>query len=256
MLKVSKKFAKEMQKYKKEDGEDQYNRVWMSITDFTDFQFAMQEYLMGTFPRNPWNCAKVDEETIPILENLRKINVLGFVTISSQPGICSDENGYSEIQRAFIEGFMKRDMVKSFVKKLAEYDILVVVYGTLTEDNEQNFTSAYLYGKRYGTVNSILNKLRRVPTEYILVKNRRISLTQETRYYTNEPLRGFRNEGNADEISKEFSRKLAVETVILSVILLKACRTDLIDTVLRVLKTINRRKLIRTEKMLINVREE
>ena len=97
---------------------------WGGIQTFEELQQAMIMFLSGQMPSNPWHETNVDPETVPLLENLRYLNGLGFITKESQPGTCS----LSERQRAYIKGFIHRNFVtQTFLKKLEDLNIYAIL---------------------------------------------------------------------------------------------------------------------------------
>lgn len=97
---------------------------WGNIQTFEELQQAMIMFLSGQLPSNPWHETNVDPETVPLLENLHYLNGLGFITTESQPGTCS----LSDRQRAYIQGFIHRDLVtKTFLRRLEDLNIYAIL---------------------------------------------------------------------------------------------------------------------------------
>ena len=93
--------------------------MWETAKDFKDLQNAMVEYLEGRCPNNPWMVDKIDDETIPILNSLVKINRYGFVTIQGQPGVnTTQESGSMVCQRAYMDGFILKKNSSRFINDL------------------------------------------------------------------------------------------------------------------------------------------
>lgn len=89
----------------------------------------------------PYYCTTfVDEETFPLVDLLVKMNSKGFYTTSSQPGM--GNNNADHKQRAYVTGFITKDLLKKFKYSLPE-DILVQVltfeeeyiYNTFSENS-------------------------------------------------------------------------------------------------------------------------
>jgi len=106
--------------------------IWKEIKNFIELQRYMIGYLTGEYKRNPWCCAPIDPETIPILSSLVRINSLGFVTVVSQPGVttiwpdCS-----SEYQRGFMTGFICKQNCEEFMSKLLKIPGIIICKAVL-----------------------------------------------------------------------------------------------------------------------------
>ena len=113
--------------------------MWESAKDFKDLQNAMVEYLEGRCPNNPWMLNKIDDETIPILNALVKINRYGFVTIQGQPGVnTTQDSGYMLCQRAYMDGFILKKNSSRFINDLLKTKKVVVVKTRLDPIQQKN----------------------------------------------------------------------------------------------------------------------
>jgi hypothetical protein len=104
--------------------------LWEKSESFRNLQENMVLFLQGKCDENPWHGAPVDPETIPLLETLREINIKGFITVEGQPGTILDKKigietsfgsigeTYTEVQRAYMCGFILNNKADSFVQKL------------------------------------------------------------------------------------------------------------------------------------------
>jgi len=101
--------------------------IWKQIKNFTELQDCMVEYLKGEYRCNPWCCAGIDSETIPILECLVDINKSGFVTVVGQPGVNTIWADLSEeYQRGFMTGFILKERCDRFIESLLRVGKVVI----------------------------------------------------------------------------------------------------------------------------------
>ena len=93
--------------------------IWKQIKNFTELQDCIVEYLKGEYRCNPWCCAGIDSETIPMVESLVEINKSGFVTIEGQPGVNTIWADLTEeYQRGFMTGFILKENCDKFIDSL------------------------------------------------------------------------------------------------------------------------------------------
>ena len=144
--------------------------IWDTVSNFSGLQNAMILYLEGKCTKNLWMLGSIEEETIPIVESLIKINRKGFVTIEGQPGTITqsiiryagDEKigelgeKYTEIQRGYMDGLILNKKLNKFVKNLVKTDKVIVytedlgakikIHGTIEDDmrNPENYNSISL----------------------------------------------------------------------------------------------------------------
>jgi len=120
------------------------NPIWKQIKNFEDLKECMVGYLEGKYTRNPWCCAPIDEETIPMLSSLVKINKLGFVTVVSQPGMNTIyPDGYSEYQRGFMTGFILKEKSDWFIDSLLKIDGIVICKAVLASSEPPKLYGNY-----------------------------------------------------------------------------------------------------------------
>lgn len=101
--------------------------IWKKIKNFKELQECMVQYLKGGYTCNPWCCAGIDSETIPMVQSLVEINNSGFVTIVSQPGVNTIWSDLSEeYQRGFISGFILKDRCDRFIQSLLALGKVVI----------------------------------------------------------------------------------------------------------------------------------
>jgi hypothetical protein len=109
--------------------EDEKN--YKDVKTFKDLIDVNLKFLNGEIKNTYYHVRSVDEETIPLLDNLKFINLNGFYSISGQPGqikhnIYSDYiNGYYDNeQKSYIRGFVDNNDPKTslLIKELKKND--------------------------------------------------------------------------------------------------------------------------------------
>lgn len=127
------------------------NPIWKEMKNFEDLKDGMIKFLEGKYKSNPWHLGRVDPETIPILQKLRKINKAGFVSIQGQPGDdTKDSDNTESYQRGFIEGFIEKKNFLKFIKALLKTGKVIVCVTRL--DSEK------LPIRLYGDYESLVEK--------------------------------------------------------------------------------------------------
>lgn len=122
------------EKNKKIREETRSETIWSDCKSFDDAIKNMVLFLKGKIPSNPWHLDKVDDETIPLLSKLRKINQKGFLTIEGQPGKNepyekSENKHIIAYQRGYLSGFLQNSKLKSFMNKLIKTEkVLIYTY--------------------------------------------------------------------------------------------------------------------------------
>jgi len=93
------------------------------VKTFDDFIKTNIKFLNGIYNHTAYHVAPVNEETIPMLDDLKIVNKLGYFTIDSQPSSSEERfrefNGYG-----FYNLFQERGYLQGFIhnhKNLKEY---------------------------------------------------------------------------------------------------------------------------------------
>jgi len=107
--------------------------VWQSVSTVEDLQRAMGSYLRGELGESLWYAGPLDEESEEILPFLLRLNGLGLIPNSSQPGIGEEQQIYSHEadplspdpselirQIAFLEAFIRDEFAVETQLKLQE----------------------------------------------------------------------------------------------------------------------------------------
>jgi hypothetical protein len=110
---------------------------WSDVDTMSKFRRFMIAFLDGKIANTPWHGTPVDPETLPLLENLRRLHRLGFITIQGQLGTCNTtpirnpEGDYVlERQRPYVIGFYPESTnLVQFVRELTTRGLVVLLPG-------------------------------------------------------------------------------------------------------------------------------
>jgi hypothetical protein len=105
------------------------------VDTYRKLQRSTIGFLKGKIGTTMFHAAPLDNETIPLMNDLVLINQLGFVSMEGQPGICEYNipGKISDIEQvSYIMGFYYRDKRDSFGRKLAKKGFVA----TNSEDKE------------------------------------------------------------------------------------------------------------------------
>ncbi|KAI8991442.1 methylenetetrahydrofolate reductase-domain-containing protein [Mycotypha africana] len=102
--------------------------LWGEPTSVDEIALLFARYCKGKLEGLPWSAQKLDPETDIIKQRLAAINLLGYLTINSQPAVngakSSDpiygwgpKNGYV-FQKAYLEFFVPHDKLDDLTKKI------------------------------------------------------------------------------------------------------------------------------------------
>ncbi|GAB5586991.1 methylenetetrahydrofolate reductase (NAD(P)H) met13 [Umbelopsis nana] len=104
-------------------------KMWGNPTSLDDIALLFAKYCKGTLPALPWCAQQLDRETEIIRQRLSAINLLGYLTINSQPAVngvkSSDKtygwgpkNGYV-FQKAYLEFFIAPEQLDALIRKIS-----------------------------------------------------------------------------------------------------------------------------------------
>lgn len=92
---------------------------WSSARTFADLVDLNVRFLRGELTETPYHLGPVDDETIPLLSRLVRVNQLGFVSIAGQPAVRLSGKGgghnYVIEQKSFIEGLLLKSRAHCFI---------------------------------------------------------------------------------------------------------------------------------------------
>eukprot|EP01125_Pyxidicula_operculata_P022265 TRINITY_DN8_c0_g1_i1.p1 TRINITY_DN8_c0_g1~~TRINITY_DN8_c0_g1_i1.p1 ORF type:complete len:595 (-),score=162.46 TRINITY_DN8_c0_g1_i1:88-1872(-) len=104
---------------------------WGSPASEADVFEVFCKYLSGKISRLPWNDTQLATESNAIIDQLKKLNAAGFLTINSQPrvnGASSEDpvSGWGPVggyvyQKAYIEFFASQDLLAKLIKLIPKY---------------------------------------------------------------------------------------------------------------------------------------
>lgn len=240
--KISHTFRSEMKRYMNEKSE---KKLFSSMQNYSDLQFMMQEFLMGVVQATPWHLGPVDKETIPLLDDLRKINALGMITVESQPGLVDKK--YNIAQRSYLEAIVPKYIVHTIGYMLKNTDVLMVVY-----DRRGDMYHAYLKGHMYEDTKSLIDQLKedKEDKEDDLVYGDHVAVTYEDgKVYTSIPLNGFDELYPLEDYNKDILNYIIEHCARVVFIDLKLGRPGLFKLMYRVMSKINPQQLEKTTKI-------
>ena len=102
--------------------------TFSSAQTFEDLIAGYLKYLNGEITRVPTYAGELEPDTIPQLGVLKRINKLGFLTIDSQDGLHEKEGEEETYQRAYVHGFMRKDVYNRFSSKMIATDLICMGY--------------------------------------------------------------------------------------------------------------------------------
>ena len=99
--------------------------IWGSPTSFQDIAELFSRFCKSDLPALPWSDQKPSAETTVIGKQLAKMNLMGFLTINSQPAVdgapsndkvhgWGPSNGYV-YQKAYLEFFAQPDLLAALL---------------------------------------------------------------------------------------------------------------------------------------------
>lgn len=177
---------------------------WENISDFSQLQGLMILFLNGKLTYNPWHATEVDPETVPLLEDLIKLNDLGCVSIEGQPGECDED----VIQRAYLDGFVQNNIDIDNLFNLCEQNEIFCV---VTDYNNQTFyrsdnynTSIYNLTIEYDKYDPLFHSDNQL---YHLLYRQRVNITDETiQHYKTFVNEYFDNEQDRQQLLRFISK--------------------------------------------------
>ncbi|KAL0089673.1 methylenetetrahydrofolate reductase-domain-containing protein [Phycomyces blakesleeanus] len=104
--------------------------MWGTPTSMDDISVLFAKYCMNKVPAIPWSAQPLDSETETIRQRLAAINLLGYLTINSQPAVngaksshkvygWGPKNGYV-YQKAYLEFFVSPTDLDGLLAKIAK----------------------------------------------------------------------------------------------------------------------------------------
>jgi hypothetical protein len=80
-------------------------------------------FLNGEYGETFYHNGSVDDETIPLLDDLKRINKLGFISMDGQPAKLADEES-EELQRSYLSGIFKNyKTTEEFVQYINDHNV-------------------------------------------------------------------------------------------------------------------------------------
>lgn len=135
--------------------------AYRAAKSFDDLCRINVQFLNGTYDHTAYHCGPVDDETIPLLDDLCLVNSLGFYTYSGQPSDCDMEQSCKSPciwkcwqSRGYLNGFIDNKYIDDLryyldYKKESNGVYYSIEYSDLTYENTIPFqTYTYPNGKK------------------------------------------------------------------------------------------------------------
>ncbi|KAI8877008.1 methylenetetrahydrofolate reduct [Backusella circina FSU 941] len=139
---------------------DQCVKMWGTPTSIDEISQTFARYCKGQISGIPWSAQQLDAETDVIRQRLAAINLLGYLTINSQPAVngaksshsvygWGPKNGYV-FQKAYLEFFVSGDKLDELIEKIGQ-DPQVTYYavnkqGDLRTNTQSDEPNAVTWG--------------------------------------------------------------------------------------------------------------
>lgn len=196
-------------------------KVFESVKTYDDLIKANVAFLQGRVIAAPYHPGPVDEETIPLLGNLIKINSMGFVSIEGQPASCvygmyaPKTQLYLDVeQKSYIIGILQKKYLSDFI------------------DFFKNENFYYILGDGYGIIkNTLPGKAYNVSREKSS-RNKNDLNDQEWYLYTN--ISHYSVSHNENELG--FNKKILDDTFSIALCSSQYCKNSVENILLKFLK--------------------
>jgi hypothetical protein len=100
------------------------NYKWGFAKSFEEFSKLNIEFLEGKHYSTPWHGGPIENETFDVLNEMKKLNSLGFITASSQPGKIE----YDYTQNAYVEGLVSIEAAKKLETLSNNYPSIAITW--------------------------------------------------------------------------------------------------------------------------------
>jgi hypothetical protein len=108
------------------------DRIWRDARSIDELGGAMAGWLEGRIATHPGCSAGPDDETLPLVPVLARLNRRGFVTTMSQPGEeITVSGGRPWVQRATVEGWIscRNPLLATLIRQARAAGLIVTAYG-------------------------------------------------------------------------------------------------------------------------------
>tara|TARA_Y100000034_G_C6878943_1_gene402415 strand:+ start:696 stop:1400 length:705 start_codon:yes stop_codon:yes gene_type:complete len=117
----------------------------VKVSSFKGFQKYMIAFLQGKRKKTPWHLWPIAADHQHVVNDLIKINILGFVTVGGQTGQVleyrSHGEEWTETQRAYLSGFMRSKTFHLLNERLGEGDIPISGFAAYVRPKRRKCTS-------------------------------------------------------------------------------------------------------------------
>lgn len=107
------------------------DRIWRDARSIGDLGGAMAGWLEGRIASQPGCSAGPDDETLPLVPVLARLNRRGYVTTMSQPAVMTFGYDRPWEQRACVEGWIscRNPLLGPFIRQARAAGLIVSAYG-------------------------------------------------------------------------------------------------------------------------------
>lgn len=128
-MEVKKSSAEEL-----DEAYDIIEPIFEKVTTFEELIDAYILHLEGKIPVTPTYGGALFPDTIAQVDNIIKLNKLGFLTLDSQDGLRTE----NKLQRAYIDGYMYNNTFQKIVSKLIRTEIIYMSFYLIIEIEEDH----------------------------------------------------------------------------------------------------------------------
>jgi hypothetical protein len=119
--------------------------IYKNINNVNDLILCNIAFLYGFIKSTPYHLTKINDETIPLVEKLIKINNCGFITINGQPALKNNNLKQKSYLSCYIPKEYKNDFISYLKCKSVYYIILSCDNPSESTILEHNFPNTKNY---------------------------------------------------------------------------------------------------------------
>jgi len=139
----------------------EFGSFWMRMSTYKQLRAATLLFLNGMLGGSVWHNGPLDPETVAVVDELRQINALGFLTTHGQPGKseCHEAkfNDYTQEylalrQREDVHGLFPAKLADLFIDDLVRHGLIVLQKRYSSNGQTENRTFAYWSKEKMGEI--------------------------------------------------------------------------------------------------------
>lgn len=112
--------------------------VYENVKSADDLILTNISFLKGLISETPYYLDKINDETIPLLDKLIKINSFGFISVGGQPALINDNLE----QKSYIHGYLPKKYMNVFDKYFEKQSVYYLIMDC-QKPTEQIFDNGY-----------------------------------------------------------------------------------------------------------------